>query len=49
VCPKIVMTTTSLRLSAGARSEEVFAKHSREPFAVAGGDGVARICYMHLD
>jgi hypothetical protein len=24
VCPKIVMTTMSLRLSAGARSEEVF-------------------------
>jgi hypothetical protein len=49
VCPKIVMTTMSLRLSAGARSEEVFATHSREPFAVAGGDGGRESVIVHLD
>jgi hypothetical protein len=49
VCPKIVMTTMSLRLSAGARSEEVFATHSREPFAVAGAMAWRESVIVRLD
>jgi hypothetical protein len=48
-CPKIVMTTMSLRLSAGARSEEVFAKHSRERFGVAGEMAWRESVIVHLD
>jgi hypothetical protein len=49
VCPRLSMTTMSLRLSAGARSKEVSATHSREPFAVQVAMAWRESVIVHLD